>query len=218
MQKFDFSEVKDPGIYYIKYGNVKTNNFLIDKTVYNHITDATTDVWIPIHMNHVTVNEGYRIWHGEPFKEGYLQASPSTDHFDLHSQGPTTDTKYKALELIPGLNVGGYFDAGDFDIETGANINVVQNFVRTWEALQAVTRRNIRQRKTTLRRSPPPGQYSRHYPIHRAWRIEPCGTSREYRAHVTDSFQFRTRQPSPPGRCGIHHRRTPTMTPKLAPL
>ena len=27
--KFDFSEVKDPGIYYIKYGNVKTNNFLI---------------------------------------------------------------------------------------------------------------------------------------------------------------------------------------------
>lgn len=58
---------------------------------------------------------------------------PSTDHFDLHSQGPTTDTKYKALELIPGLNVGGYFDAGDFDIETGANINVVQNFVRTWE-------------------------------------------------------------------------------------
>ena len=131
--KFDFSEVKDPGIYYIKYGNVKTNNFLIDKTVYNHITDATTDVWIPIHMNHVTVNEGYRIWHGEPFKEGYLQAPPSTDHFDLHSQGPTTDTKYKALELIPGLNVGGYFDAGDFDIETGANINVVQNFVRTWE-------------------------------------------------------------------------------------
>lgn len=125
--KFDFSEVKDPGIYYIKYGNVKTNNFLIDKTVYNHITDATTDVWIPIHMNHVTVNEGYRIWHGEPFKEGYLQAPPSTDHFDLHSQGPTTDTKYKALELIPGLNVGGYFDAGDFDIETGANINVVQN-------------------------------------------------------------------------------------------
>lgn len=97
------------------------------QTVYNHITDATTDVWIPIHMNHVTVNEGYRIWHGEPFKEGYLQAPPSTDHFDLHSQGPTTDTKYKALELIPGLNVGGYFDAGDFDIETGANINVVQN-------------------------------------------------------------------------------------------
>lgn len=129
--KFDFSEVKTPGIYYIQYDTVKTNNFLIDEHVYDKITDATTDVWMPIHMNHMFVNEGYRVWHGEPFKEGYLQAPPS-DHFDMHYQGPTTDTKYKPLELIPGLNVGGFFDAGDFDIETGANINVVENLVRAW--------------------------------------------------------------------------------------
>lgn len=129
--KFDFSEVKTPGIYYIQYDTVKTNNFLIDEHVYDKITDATTDVWVPIHMNHMFVNEGYRVWHGEPFKEGYLQAPPS-DHFDMHYQGPTTDTKYKPLELIPGLNVGGFFDAGDFDIETGANINVVENLVRAW--------------------------------------------------------------------------------------
>ena len=130
--KFDFSEVNTPGIYYIQYDTVKTNNFLIDPHVYDKITDATTDVWVPIHMNHMFVNEGYRVWHGEPFKEGYLQAPPS-DHFDLHYQGATTDTKYKPLELIPGLNVGGFFDAGDFDIETGANINVVENLIRAWE-------------------------------------------------------------------------------------
>lgn len=131
--KFDFSKVDEPGVYYIQYGEVKTNNFIIGDDVYDKITDATTDVWVPIHVNHMFVNEAYRVWHGEPFKEGYLQAPPSTDHFDLHWQGPTTDTKYKALELIPGLNVGGFFDAGDFDIETGSNINVVQNFVTTWE-------------------------------------------------------------------------------------
>ena len=130
--KFDFSSVRQPGIYYIQYGETKTNNFLIDESVYDKITDATTDVWVPIHMNHMYVNEGYRTWHGEPFKEGYLQAPPS-DHFDLHFQGPTTETKYKPYELIPGLNIGGFFDAGDFDIETGSNINVVQNFIRTWE-------------------------------------------------------------------------------------
>ena len=130
--KFDFSDVQTPGIYYIQYDTVKTNNFLIDSRVYDKITDATTDVWVPIHMNHMFVNEGYRVWHGEPFKEGYLQAPPS-DHFDMHYQGPTTDTKYKPLELIPGLNVGGFFDAGDFDIETGANTNVVENLVRAWE-------------------------------------------------------------------------------------
>ena len=130
--KFDFSGVKEPGVYYIQYGNTKTNDFLIDAHVYDKITDATTDVWVPIHMNHMYVTEGYRTWHGEPFKEGYLQA-PESDHFDLHRQGPSTDTKYKPLELIPGLNIGGFFDAGDFDIETGSNVSVVQNFIRTWE-------------------------------------------------------------------------------------
>ena len=84
--KFDFSSVREPSIYYIQYGNIKTNYFLIDNSVYDKITDATTDVWIPIHMNHMTVNEGYRVWHGEPFKEGYLQAPPS-DHFELWQVG-----------------------------------------------------------------------------------------------------------------------------------
>ncbi|MBQ3882414.1 MAG: glycoside hydrolase family 9 protein [Bacteroidales bacterium] len=131
--KFDFTSVKENGVYFLQYGDVITENFIIDPSVYDKITVATSDVWIPVHMNHMAVNEGYRLWHGEPFKEGYLQAPPSTDHFDLHRQGPTTDTKYKALELIPGLNVGGFFDAGDFDIETGSNISVVQNLITLWE-------------------------------------------------------------------------------------
>lgn len=132
---FDFSSVTEPGIYYIQYGDTKTNNFIIDNSVYDKITDATSDVWIPIHMNHMAVNEGYRMWHGEPFKEGYLQA-PESNHFDLHFQGPIT-TKYKAYELIPGLNVGGFFDAGDYDIETGSNISVVQNLIRAWRLFRS---------------------------------------------------------------------------------
>jgi endoglucanase len=134
--KFDFSSINTPGIYYIQYGSFKTNNFLIENNVYDKITEATSDIWIPIHMDHMFVNEAYRVWHGEPFKEGYLQAPPNTDHFDLHGQGPATDTRYKGLELIPGLNIGGFFDAGDFDIETGSNISVVQNFVETWESFK----------------------------------------------------------------------------------
>ena len=135
--RFDFSDVTEPGVYYIQYGETKTNNFIINENVYDKITDATSDIWIPIHMNHMFVNEGYRVWHGEPFKEGYRQAPRNTDHFDLHWQGPTTDTRFKDLELIPGLNVGGYFDAGDFDIETHSNISVVQNLVRAWELFRS---------------------------------------------------------------------------------
>lgn len=133
---FDFSSVNASGIYYIQYGDTKTNNFIIDESVYEKITDATSDVWIPIHMNHMAVNECYRMWHGEPFKEGYLQAPPS-DHFDLHFQGSETETRYKPYELIPGLNVGGFFDAGDYDIETHSNINVVQNLIRAWRLFRS---------------------------------------------------------------------------------
>ena len=135
--KFDFTKLSEPGVYFLKYGDVRTGNFIIDPSVYDKITVATSDVWIPVHMNHMAVHEGYRLWHGEPFKEGYLQAPPSTDHFDLHGQGPTTDTRFKALELIPGLNVGGYFDAGDFDIETGSNISVVMNLITLWEQFRS---------------------------------------------------------------------------------
>ena len=136
--KFDFSEVQENGVYFLRYGDVETGNFIIDPSVYDKITVATSDVWIPVHMNHMAVHEAYRLWHGEPFKEGYLQAPPNTDHFDLHWQGPTTDTRYKALELIPGLNVGGYFDAGDFDIETGSNISVVMNLINLWEQFHSM--------------------------------------------------------------------------------
>ena len=55
----------------------------------------------------------------------------------MHRQGEKTETKYQPYELIPGLNVGGYFDAGDFDIETGANIGVVENLVRAWELFKS---------------------------------------------------------------------------------
>ena len=135
--RFDFSSVKEPGIYFIKYGDHKTGNFIIDDSVYDWISDATSDIWLPIHMNHMTVNEAYRIWHGEPFKEGYMQAPPS-DHFDGHFQGQDTAVKpdgthYKPYELIPGLNVGGFFDAGDFDIEVGANTNVLNSLIMAWE-------------------------------------------------------------------------------------
>ena len=52
--KFDFSKITRPGIYYIQYGKYKTNNFLVQDNVYEKITDATSDIWIPIHITIVT--------------------------------------------------------------------------------------------------------------------------------------------------------------------
>jgi len=131
--KFDFSSVKDPGIYFLQYGDQKTNTFSIGTDVYKDIWHPTLDVWFPVQMDHMMVNEAYRVWHGAPFLDDALQAPINYQHFDNYNMGPATDTKYKPLERIPGMAVGGWFDAGDFDIETASHCTVLLSFVDTWE-------------------------------------------------------------------------------------
>jgi hypothetical protein len=131
--KFDFSSVKEPGVYYIQYGDQKTNPFAIGPNVYDNVWHPTMDVWFPVQMDHMQVNEAYRIWHGAPFLDDCLQAPINHRHFDGYTQGPTTETKYNSLERIPGMAVGGWFDAGDFDIQTGSHNSVISSFVESWE-------------------------------------------------------------------------------------
>ncbi|WP_020531199.1 glycoside hydrolase family 9 protein [Flexithrix dorotheae] len=131
--KFDFSSVKDEGVYFIKYGNHKTNSFPIGANVYENIGNPTLDVFFPVQMDHMKVNEGYRTWHGEPFMDDALQAPLNLNFFDGYRMSDTTDTKYKPLEHIPGLAVGGWFDAGDFDIQTGTHNRVVTTLTDIWE-------------------------------------------------------------------------------------
>jgi hypothetical protein len=50
--------------------------------------------------------------------------------------GPTTETRFKPGERIPGLNVGGWFDAGDFDIQTLSHAAAIMHFVDAWEAFR----------------------------------------------------------------------------------
>lgn len=134
--KFDFSSVKEPGVYYIQYGDQKTNTFSIGPNVYDEVWHPTLDVWFPVQMDHMEVNEAYRVWHGAPFLDDCLQAPVNHQHFDGYVQGPTTDTKYKSLERIPGMAVGGWFDAGDFDIQTGSHNSVISSFVDSWESFK----------------------------------------------------------------------------------
>ena len=131
--KFDFSSVKQPGLYFIQYGGQKTNTFSIASNVYDNTWHPTLDVWFPVQMDHMEVNEAYRVWHGAPFLDDALQAPTNIQHFDGYSMGASTQTKYKPLERIPGMATGGWFDAGDFDIQTGSHCNVLLSLVDTWE-------------------------------------------------------------------------------------
>jgi hypothetical protein len=131
--KFDFSSVTEPGLYEIEYGNVLTKPFLIGQDIYSTAWQPTLDIFLPVQMDHMFVNEAYRVWHGAAHLDDALQAPVNHKHFDLYAQGPTTDTPYQPGEHIPGLNIGGWFDAGDFDIRTQTHYDVVTRLAETWE-------------------------------------------------------------------------------------
>jgi len=133
---FDFSHVTDPGVYVLQYGRVKTAPFLIDKNVYKNAWHPTLDVYFPVQMDHMLVNEAYRVWHGASHLDDALQAPVDHTHFDLYAQGPTTATDYAPGEHIPGLNIGGWYDAGDYDIRTQTQYRTVLGLVDVWERFQ----------------------------------------------------------------------------------
>ncbi|WP_294058378.1 glycoside hydrolase family 9 protein [Sphingomonas sp.] len=130
---FDFSQVRAPGLYQLSYAGTTTAPFRIAPDVYSTAWHATNDVYIPVAMDHVTVNEAYRVWHGDAHRDDAKQAPVNHEHIDLYAQGPTTDTPYQPGEHIPGLNVGGWLDAGDFDIRTQTQYAVVRTLVDLWE-------------------------------------------------------------------------------------
>jgi endoglucanase len=131
--RFDFSSVREPGIYIIKYGSHKTSSFQIGINVYDNAWQQTLDVFFPVQMDHMFVNEAYRVWHGAAHLDDALQAPVNYQHFDGFQMGKTTETKYKPGERIPGMNIGGWFDAGDYDLRTGSHCNTISHLVDTWE-------------------------------------------------------------------------------------
>ncbi len=134
--QFDFSKITAPGLYAIQYGDQETHSFRIESSVYDTAWHPTLDVFLPVQMDHVTVNESYRVWHGASHLDDALQAPVNHEHFDLYAQGPTTDTKYKPGEHIPGLNIGGWYDAGDYDIRTQTQYAVVNMLATAWETFE----------------------------------------------------------------------------------
>ncbi len=132
--RFDFSAVREPGIYQIEFRGVRSEPFPIAEGVYGPaVWTSTLDTYLPEQMDHVYVRDRYQVWHGASHLDDARQAPPNHVHFDLYAQGPTTDSPYRAGEHIPGLAVGGWTDAGDFDIRTQSQYAVVETLAQAYE-------------------------------------------------------------------------------------
>lgn len=132
----DFSAVREPGTYFIEYKGVKTNPFPINVNVYEGKWHNTMDVWLPVHMDHMLVNEAYRVWHGRSHMDDAIQAPTNYQQHDGYRMGNSTNTKYKPYEHIPGLAVGAWYDAGDFDIQSGTVIGMTRQLAEVWDLLR----------------------------------------------------------------------------------
>ncbi len=118
---FDFSEITAPGLYAIEYGNQRTHVFKIASDVYQDgIWQPVLETFVPVQMCHVSVRDRIRVWHAACHLDDALQAPAPLPFFDGFSQSDKTETRFEPKTTIPGLNVGGWHDAGDDDVNTGS--------------------------------------------------------------------------------------------------
>src|SRR6201996_7791579 len=125
--KFDFTAVKEPGLYVIEYAGQRTASFPIAKDAYANIWQDSLDHHLAEQMDHVSVREAYRVWHGASHLDDGRMAPVVGEQFDGWNQATATDGKWKGGDHIPGMNVGGWYDAGDYDLEEPAQLNVIQS-------------------------------------------------------------------------------------------
>lgn len=123
---FDFSSVKTPGMYRIGYGDQRSQPFRIADDVFSRdVWQPTLETFLPVQMCHMRVSQKYRVWHGHDHLDDARMAPVSLNHFDGYVQGPETLTRFRPGDPVPGLNAGGWHDAGDYDLRVESQIGTV---------------------------------------------------------------------------------------------
>lgn len=127
---FDFSPAREPGLYAIEYAGRTTMPFRIAPDLYKAgVWQPSLDTYLAVQMDHIKVRENYRVWHGISHMDDARQAPVNYTHFDGYAMGPTSDSRFTTGQHIPGLNIGGWYDAGDYDIRTQTQARVVTDLV-----------------------------------------------------------------------------------------
>jgi hypothetical protein len=143
--KFDFSSVKQEGVYLVKYGNEQSQPFRIAEDVFQrNVWQPTLEYFLPVQMCHMRVNEKYRVWHGLCHMDDARMAPVNHDHFDGYIQGDSTYTKFEPGDHVPGLNTGGWHDAGDYDLRVESQSGEMYILTEAYEAF------NIKYDETTI--------------------------------------------------------------------
>ncbi len=132
--RFDFSDVSEEGLYFLKYGDILSNRFEIKKDIFAyHVWQPTIEYFLPVQMCHMRIEDKYRVWHGLCHMDDARMAPINLNHFDGYLQGPSTFTKFNSGESVQGLNIGGWHDAGDYDLRVESQAGTVYKLAIAYE-------------------------------------------------------------------------------------
>lgn len=132
--QFDFTRITESGTYVLRYGDQESSPFVISPAVYSRgVWQPTLEYFLPVQMCHMRVNDRYRVWHGVCHLDDARMAPLNHNHFDGYLQGPSTLTTFKPGDSVPGLNVGGWHDAGDYDLRVESQADTVRGLALAWE-------------------------------------------------------------------------------------
>lgn len=156
---FDFTDVKDPGLYTVSYGKERSEPFRIGADVYQKgVWQPTLEIYFPVQMCHMRIRDRARVWHGVCHLDDARQAHLSVTLPDGYRTYATTETKYKPDEIIPGLNRGGWHDAGDNDLAAGSQAQTTLFLALAGEAFGIKTdQTSISQEKLSVQLRKPDG-------------------------------------------------------------
>ncbi|MFP4540499.1 MAG: cellulase N-terminal Ig-like domain-containing protein, partial [Opitutales bacterium] len=132
--QFDFSAVREPGLYEVRFGEQVSHPFLVASDIYQrHVWQPTVEYFLPVQMCHMQVNDRYRVWHGRCHLDDARMAPVNHNHFDGYLQGPETLTRFAPGEPVPGLNRGGWHDAGDYDLRVESQAGTMHGLALAYE-------------------------------------------------------------------------------------
>ena len=115
--RLDFTKITEPGLYRVEYRGKYSSVFKIAKNVYERgVWQPVMEYFLPVQMCHMRVQEKYRVWHGLCHTDDAVMAPAGINHIDGYEQPLKNYTKYNPGDAVPGLNKGGWHDAGDFDL------------------------------------------------------------------------------------------------------
>ncbi len=133
--RLDFSAITRPGMYVVRYGDAQSAPFKIGTDVYRRdVWQPTLEYFLPIQMCHLRVNERSRVWHGACHLDDARMAPVNHLLFDGYAQGPSTLCRFHPGEPVPGLNVGGWHDAGDDDLRIESQTGTMYGLALAYEA------------------------------------------------------------------------------------